>query len=432
MNKFLFLFVIFILWSLPSWSGTAVGNFNFIVEPQFDFRLGYPPNWKWEKEKALSQNPNPSVLWQIDNSTLVPNPIQQSSLVLRFIKNFPAQNDVELLNEIKKLHPTYQWNKLQNPDFVVGYVSDQIYSDQQSTLSYEYYFSEKNKVIQVEVKRNKANQGATEIDTILSTIRRESHGPRVISVSPTPETPARVKVGDTACYNIGVDILSTNYSQNNLQEVEVRGVLPHWSFKRITWNQKETSYRACFKVSPRFGSDGLILKGLRIETLAAGTSCRDTSKNEKNELTCSSSHEITVIHYKAPIVENSAPKDKPPQIQKISLSENQMGLKFQVATELQLRIGEIVLDWTSPTSVKRASFVLYEDMLVGKDFEIQLDPERLPKGFTRVYSIMLIDEVGNTTLLRADPGQSFYTLLTSHQNPQTSQFRVLSVAGRAQ
>ncbi len=412
MSRLLFMITLFL--HLPLWGGTAVGNFSFINEKSFDFRIGYDPaTWKLEENQIHSAVDESD--WYLSNKLSVSDKQKVSSLKIHFEKNFPAINDQELLTEIKKRHPNFSWKPLQNEDFLVGFVSNQIFVSEQRTLSYEYYFSKKNFVIGIEIYRDKENNGAGDVDFMRSIIRRASGKPSLVSVSKTAETPSSVNVGDLACYKIVVDILRTDFNADSLTEFNVRGALPHWSFKSITWNQKDAAFQVCMKVSARFKSDGL-----RISRLSLGSSDQHGVSYIENTNTTSPQliSDKSIISYENINVINPSPIQNPPKVTKVSADNN--NLLIEVTSGTPLANVQVLIE-NSEFAIRGNSFLFYEDEVNSKNLVLRLDPLRLPQGYTKIRSILFMDKVGNATLIYVSKDSKYYSETTTNSESVVTQ-----------
>lgn len=410
-------------------AGTGVGNFSYISEKEFDFRIGYDSqNWSLEgrEEQRVSQK-----MWTISNSKKVTDSQNVSLLNISFIDSIQVKNDNELLQEIKKLHPEYQWKKLTNPDFSIGYVSNQIWLNQQRTRSFEYYFSRENVVIQIEVYRDKTMNGSTDIDLILSTIRRPSSSVSLESIQPAATN--AVQVGETACYQIKVDQVGHQFQDESVSRFEVKGVLPHWSFKAITWNKEKSLFDVCFKISSRFDQDGLLIQELFISPIEGSnlTCTHDSTDNKGNaSMKCrsSNSNDVQKINYLYQKVVNNKPTVTAPVIQSIQIGSQSNSLRLRTTSSAPLAVGKVVIDGNYIT--RGNTFLIYPDQMPGNEFEFVLDKKRLPSGFSKIQSISLTDQVGNSVELRSTGASEFYSQLATDSQTQTlTNVRVISVSG---
>lgn len=428
MKRFSLLFFTFQLSvgaTLSALAGTAVGNFNFIQQKQFDFRMGYPKTWN-----LYDRNGNRLVEvdgWFLTNIAQVKDEARASSIRLTFLDNYPAKNDQELLAEIKKAHPQLKWKALNNPDFSVGFSSDQIYVDKNRTQNFEYYFSQKNKVIRIETFRDGTMDGATDVAAILSTIRRTSGKPKIVSISSSQKGP--VKVGETFCFRTEVDVLTTDYTATSLTSFEIKGAYKHWSFKTITWDQKDSAFQICFKINEHFAENGLEIDSLSLSASGPGqsTSCDGSPEQSKLVLTCGESNKI---NYQVPKVLNPQPITQAPQITAIALGATPQSIVISYQSALPLAIGELTYEG-SKVSSGTTSQVIYKDQIRGNMAEIEIDPTQISSGFQRILSVMLTDKVGNMGMLQAKAGEAFYKFYSINQPPQQTKIAVISIQGDA-
>ncbi len=415
-----FFCLILMMAGAPAGAGTSVGNFNFKTQIEFDFRFGFPKDWQWERQTPSA---NEVDRWSVSNFAKAGSE-KSSTAYFTFLSPFPASTDLELRREITRLHPSLVWKEISNPDFSIGYVSNQVFIGSGRTRSFEYYFSDEKKVVRIEVIRDQTVNGASEIDTILTTIRRPSGMPKILSIK--SEANRKYKVGSQACYLIEVDLLKNNFDDETLNRIDVKGAHAHWSFKTVTWIKKETSFRVCVPVTERFAKDGLVITSLSLSPSGAPSlTCNDSSREAKQRLTCLGNPKYD-INYAAPEVDNPAPIRRAPEIKSMSLGKRKTSVRLIIDSPIELASGELILDSTAE-GARRGSVVLYEDELRGRDFEIAVDPKRLNSGFTRVLEVVLTDKVGNATMLKAKPSETHYSLYRTDSSPVRTDIPVLSL-----
>jgi hypothetical protein len=417
-----FILGILFLFTIAAGAGTSVGNFNFVTQYSFDFRLGYPNPWTWKK--VSSTDPNEVENWYISNNGSVTDPNRVSSAAVAFMDNFPAKNSQELLREIQKRHPQLQWKPNTNPDFSVSFVSNQVFITPDKTQSFEYYFSELNKVVRIESIRDSFKNGAAELDTILSTIRRPSGYPQILSITSLQPNQTQVNVGDNFCYKMELDLRRNDFTKENLTSFDIKGAPDHWSFKSIQWNQAESSMVVCMKVTQRFGSDGLSIRSLVISgSGGAYTYCHLMTSSQ---LECQRGSQVEKVNYTVPTVNNKNPDTQGPKISSVQVGTKPNSIKFDASDVSGLSIGSITLD-SSHMPPDKDSLVIYDDQMKQSPFEIEIKSSRLFPGYTRVINVILHDSVGNSSQLKAEEGQMNYMLYSSGSNPIETKIPVISI-----
>ena len=229
--------------------------------------------------------------------------------------------------------------------------------------------------------------------------------------------------------------LQGDFNAESLTSFEFRGAAKHWSFKTVDWHPEESALHVCVKPSPRFASDGLVIRQLTIASSSGkGITCDDASTSGKSKLTCDDSSKTTIV-YQSPAVANPTPKTQPPLITKLASKLNGGNssnvLHLEVTSTLDLVSGQFTIS-SSDANGTQLSQIIYQDQLKGRVFDLAFDRDRLPAGFTRVEKVELFDSVGNASLLKiAKAGDATYTRFTEDASPTSTQLSVISLFGGA-
>lgn len=419
--KFL-LTISFLLFGFWAGAGTSVGNFTFITQPEFEFRIGYPQSW----QAVRTQSAQVDIIehWELSNAPKVKNPDQVSSLTFDFIKNFPAKNESELHREIQKRHPGLSWNKINNPDFTIGFVSNQVFVGTNKTQSFEYYFMPTDKVVRIEAVRHSFEQGATDVDTILSTVRRVAETPRVLSVTSLDPKKKTLNVGDNYCYKIEMDLMRNDFSKDGLKELKIQGAPQHWFFKSVTWSAKESAFLVCLIVNQRFGPKGLSISEMSFQSDNGGwTQCQE---NKSGVLSCSRDSGSEVVKCDLPDINNANPDVTPPIFKSVTVGTDTKSIRVSAQDQTGLQIAKVSLE-TKSNSTDNDSVVAFVDQMQGPDFVVSFAKERLQYGFTRVISLELTDKVGNIAVLKAESGDRNYKYFEIDKKPVETNIPVVSL-----
>lgn len=394
-------------------AGTSVGNFNRQVQKEFDFEVRYPDNWKLIVQSGVTSETSIEH-WKVSNSLTVPDPLFQSMSNFSFVRGFPANNETELLREIEKRHPQARWTKVNNPD-LVGFESDQVNNQQGSYVNTEYYLADTQKVVQIENKRNAFQNGAAELDLILSTIRKPS---RPLYIESVDFNQISYKVGDRACLYIHVDALKVSDNPQIIVRLKQENRL--WLFRDSKWDAEKSRFEICQNINRSMLKDALVIESVVITDGLLFIPC----KQNGDQIDCPGNKLSKPIIF--PPIENPSPDLVGPEISYFAATPDQKG--FVIHSQDESGVAFIQIDFSAEGQGQKKQMILYEDELrdFSKPYRIPLD--LLKPGYNLISKVTAFDKIGNVTLMTAqNPDKKNYSRIFKDKNTEDSGIPYVSI-----
>jgi hypothetical protein len=397
-------------------AGTSVGNFRRLFQKEFDFEVRHPDTWVLTTVSGTSSE-GTAETWELTNSPAVPEPETQSKIEFAFLREFPAKNQNELLQEIQRRHPKLVWNAVKNPDFT-GFRSMPIEAPRATLVNMEYYLTEAKKAVRIDIHRNAAKNGAAESEVILSTIRKPSLPMFVESVTYDKNS---YQVGDRACIFVKVDALKANGEPS--LTLGLTGELKHWLFRDRKFDEESGTFKICQTLTRAMPSQGLFIETLNINNGTSPVSCHRQSER----LLCKAAKlERLSNSIQEPVFKNESVDSEGPQVLRFVATADQKGFVVDVSDPAGVAFAQI--DFQESGSTTKKQMILFEDELKDPQHVYEVPKSVLAPGFNLVRQVTLFDKVGNVTMLSAsDASQKVYKLVYAKKNSEPSRIPYVSI-----
>lgn len=394
-------------------TGTSGGDgFSHFVNQPFDFHIATPPDWLCENCGSTVLQPSGS---ESSLEWVIHPPETKTRLSVTFISNFPADSEDELKATIQQRTGISDWYNISRGDDVsgsgiVGWSNSPL---RDANGAIEYYLIDKKLVIRLEwQKDSSSSQRAMQLDAVKNSIDRASAPPRIKSIN--FEGAAVVKPGDTSCLRIEVDDLRRKFTIRSLKTLEIAAVLKHWSFKDISWIGDEATFKACYKVSNAFPSDGMRIEMLMIEDDDANDLRCERDSSDATKLRCSVFGKTHVLTPIVPTVDNPQPDRDGPDIRDVSFDDATMSLKIDAVDPSGIHAAQVYLKtsysgdyFNSKPSLVFAS----EEFEHGDALSIA---SLATAGWNTIDAIVVYDRNGFATMLRLPRAKSHATADTTN------------------